>query len=245
MMSTRHPTARYPTARAAGLVGCRTCGKVSPKGTTLCPRCESPLSSRDHASVQTALAWMAAGIIAYIPANIYPMLLTATLTDAQESTIVGGAIELIRYGEIMVALIVLIASVAIPVGKFVAIGYLAYAVKRPGTLSGHRLQHLYDMVEFIGRWSMIDVFVVAILSALVQLGLVASINPGPAAVAFALSVIFTMLSARAFDSRLIWDAVNATPDGPARPAGPGTGPGTGPSAGPTTDPGPARHMKDR
>ncbi|SDX52143.1 paraquat-inducible protein A [Roseicitreum antarcticum] len=237
MSGPAHRSGTYSTARAAGLVGCRTCGKVSPRGTTLCPRCESPLKSRDHSSVQTALAWMAAGIIAYFPANIYPMLLTTTLTDAQQSTIVGGAIELIRYGEIPVALIVLIASVAIPVGKFIAIGFLAYAVKRPGTLSGHRLQHLYDMVEFIGRWSMIDVFVVAILSALVQLGLVASINPGPAAVAFALSVIFTMLSARSFDSRLIWDAVNATPDGPAPPPGHQTGP--------DIDPGTARHMKDR
>lgn len=229
----------YTTARAAGLVGCRTCGKVSPKNTPVCPRCEAPLTSRDHASVQTALAWMAAGIIAYIPANTYPMLLTATLTDAQESTIIGGAIELIRYGEIAVAMIVLIASVAIPVGKFVAIGYLAYAVKRPGTLSGHKLQHLYDVVEFIGRWSMIDVFVVAILSALVQLGLVASINPGPAAVAFALSVIFTMLSARAFDSRLIWDAVNAASDA-NQTQGFDAAPATATQAAPSA----ARHTKD-
>lgn len=199
--------APHLTARRAGLVGCRTCGKVSGRGLSHCPRCDAPLQSRDPQSIQTALAWMLAGVIAYIPANIYPMLRTSMLNESSDATIMGGVIDLIRYGHFPIAAIVFIASVAIPVGKFAVIGYLAWAVSRPGTVSGHALQRLYEFVEFIGRWSMIDVFVVAILSALVQLGLVASVNPGPAAFAFALSVVFTMLAARAFDPRLIWDAV--------------------------------------
>ena len=133
------------------------------------------------------------------------MLLTSTLTGRQESTIVGGVIELIHYGSWGVALIIFIASVVIPVGKFIAIGYLAMSVRRHSTLNGHRRHKLYEVVEFVGRWSMIDVFVVAILSSLVQLDAVATINPGPAAVSFALSVAFTMLAALSFDARTIWD----------------------------------------
>ncbi len=101
----------------------------------------------------------------------------------------------------------LVASVAIPIGKFVAIAYLALNLGDAARLKAHRRQQLYELVEFIGRWSMIDVFVVAILASLVQLDVVATVQPGPAALTFALSVIFTMLSAKSFDSRMIWDRV--------------------------------------
>jgi len=148
---------------------------------------------------------MILGVICYIPANIYPMLLTRTLFTTQESTIVGGAVEIAHHGAYGIAAIILIASVLIPVGKFIAIAYLALSLKRRVALSAHARHKLYEVVEFIGRWSMIDVFVVAILSSLVQLSAVASINPGPAAITFALSVIFTMLAALSFDPRMIWD----------------------------------------
>lgn len=174
----------------------------------MCRRCHAALSSREPNSLSRVWAWLAAGIILYIPANIYPMLLTKTLGVQEESTIVGGAIELVHYGAYFVAFIVLFASVAIPVAKFFAIGLLAWSVRRGSSrLSAHRRMQLYEVTEFIGRWSMIDVFVVAILTALVQLGFLASINPGPAAVCFALSVVFTMLSAQSFDPRLIWDSI--------------------------------------
>jgi len=149
-------------------------------------------------------------MIAYIPANIYPMLLTSTLTDRSESTIIGGVVELVEYGSYGVALIVFIASVVIPVGKFIAIGYLAISVQSGSSDRQHQKHRAYEVVEFIGRWSMIDVFVVAILSALVQLDTIATVNPGIAALSFALSVIFTMLAAQAFDSRLIWDTERKT-----------------------------------
>lgn len=144
-------------------------------------------------------------MIAYVPANIYPMLLTSTLIERSESTIIGGVFELIDYGSYGVAFIVFFASVMIPIGKFLAIAYLALSVQRKWGTNQHERHRAYEIVEFIGRWSMIDVFVVAILSALVQLDTIATINPGIAAVSFALSVIFTMLAAQAFDSRLIWD----------------------------------------
>jgi paraquat-inducible protein A len=178
---------------------------VHPLGAAYCTRCEGPLQSRDTQSLQRVWAWLIAGMIAYIPANLYPMLLTSTLVERSESTIIGGVVELVEHGSFGVALIVFVASVVIPVGKFMAIGYLAISAQRPSRSNQHERHKAYEVVEFIGRWSMIDVFVVAILSALVQLQTIATVNPGIAAVSFALSVIFTMLSAQAFDSRLIWD----------------------------------------
>ena len=201
------------TAREAGLVTCRACSRVWPGDTRTCGRCGTALVSRDPRSLQRVWAWWTAGLICYIPANLYPMLVTETLTRSSQSTIVGGAVEIAAHGDYVIALIVLLASLAIPVGKFVAIAYLCLSV------GGHRVRpmggrmKLYEVIEFIGRWSMIDVFVVAILSAAVQLSVVASIHPGPAALSFALSVIFTMLAAKSFDPRLIWDA-------PAQPRAP-------------------------
>ncbi|MFD1193127.1 paraquat-inducible protein A [Seohaeicola saemankumensis] len=206
--------AQILTARQAGLVGCHSCGRVHPMGTARCGRCGAPLHSRMPGSLQKVWAWLFAGMVVYVPANIYPMLLTTSFGRTTENTIIGGVVELMHYGSYGVALIVFVASVLIPVGKFLAIGYLALVVDPRSRLGGrlrqgqdlHRRQHLFEVVEFIGRWSMIDVFVVAILSALVQLDFAATINPGIAAVSFSLSVAFTMLAALSFDPRLIWDA---------------------------------------
>ncbi|SHI32854.1 paraquat-inducible protein A [Wenxinia saemankumensis] len=204
------------TARDAGLVACRRCTRVWPRGRERCGRCGARLVSRDPGSLSRVWAWWVAGLMAYVPANIYPMLITDTLVSRSEATIVGGAIELIQHDALGIAIIILIASVGIPIGKFVAVAYLALSVQNPARLNAHRRHHLLEVVEYIGRWSMIDVFVVAILSALVQLSVVARIDPGPAALAFALSVVFTMLAAQAFDPRLIWDRIeaDAEADGP-------------------------------
>ncbi len=193
------------TARDAGLVACTTCARVWPLEQSHCGRCGSRLVSRDTDSLQRVWAWWFAGLIMYIPANLYPMLETRTLVYRQADTIIGGVIELAKYGSWGIALVILVASVGIPVAKFVAIAFLAISVRRQSEMDPDRRQGLYEIVEYIGRWSMIDVFVVAILSSLVQLNFVVTIRPGPAALTFALSVIFTMLSAQAFDSRMIWD----------------------------------------
>lgn len=212
--STAADSAPILTARQAGLVGCHSCGRVHPMGTATCTRCGAALHSRMPHSLQKVWAWLCAGMLVYVPANIYPMLLTTSFGRTTENTIIGGVVDLVHHGSYGVALIVFVASVLIPVGKFVAIGYLALVVD-PGSRLGGRLrrrpdlhgrQRLFEVVEFIGRWSMIDVFVVAILSALVQLDFAATINPGIAAVSFSLSVAFTMLAALGFDPRLIWDA---------------------------------------
>jgi paraquat-inducible protein A len=199
------------TARRAGLIACHRCGRVHKPEAPYCTRCGGPLESREPLSLQRVWAWLIAGIVVYIPANVYPMLRTATLGQETDSTIVGGAIELFAHGSYGVAAIVFGASILIPIGKFLAIAYLAIGIRRSGVLNVHQRHRLFEIVEFIGRWSMIDVFVVAILSALVQFSSVAIINPGIAAVSFALSVAFTMLSALSLDPRLIWDADEVRP----------------------------------
>jgi len=196
----------YLTARDAGLVNCTTCGRVNPACEPACVRCCAALASRDTQSLQKVWAWWIAGIIAFVPANVYPMLKTATLGRESESTLLGGILELVHHGSIGIAFIVFFASIVIPASKFLAVAYLALSIGKSSRITAHRRHQIYEVVEFVGRWSMIDVFVVAILTALVQLGSAASIHPGIAAVSFALSVAFTMLSAQSFDARLIWDA---------------------------------------
>jgi paraquat-inducible protein A len=205
MENTRN-TQQLLTAREAGLVGCSVCGRVHPATASVCLRCGAAISSRDPYSLQKVWAWLTAGIITFIPANTYPMLVTETLGSETRSTLIGGVLELMHHGSFGIAAIVFFASIVIPGSKFIAIAYLALGIGRPQRLSTHRRHQIYELVEFVGRWSMIDVFVVAILTALVQLGSAASIHPGIAAVSFALSVVFTMLAAQSFDSRLVWDA---------------------------------------
>ncbi|MDZ4310684.1 MAG: paraquat-inducible protein A [Cypionkella sp.] len=205
MAHARGSQTRLITARAAGLIACRTCGRVHQAETELCLRCGQVLSSRDETSLQRVWAWLLAGFMAYIPANLYPMLETTTLGKTQSNTLLGGVVELVLHQSYAVAAIVFVASIVIPIGKFVAISYLAVQVQRPDRHTVHLKHRMLEVVEFIGRWSMIDVFVVALLSSLVQLGTVVSVKPGIAAISFALSVVCTMLSAMSFDSRLIWD----------------------------------------
>lgn len=194
------------TARDLGLVLCTRCSEVWANDASRCGRCGHRLVQRDTKSLQRVWAFWLLGFACYIPANLYPMLQTRTLFLTQQETIIGGAIKLIFSGNLGIAAIILFASVVIPICKFLAIAFLAISVTRPWSVSAHQRQMLHEVVEYIGRWSMIDIFVVAILSSLVQLNVLAAIYPGIASLFFALSVIFTMLSAQAFDSRMIWDA---------------------------------------
>jgi paraquat-inducible protein A len=193
------------TARAAGLIACPNCGRVHrAPAPDICARCGLALDTGPDKSLQHVWAWLIAGLVVYIPANIYPMLITNTFGRSSESTIIEGVVELLQHGSYGVALIVFVASIVIPVVKFIAIAYLALSVRRRAMLTAPARHRLYEVVEFIGRWSMIDVFVVAILAALVQLDFAATVNPGIAAISFALSVAFTMLSAQSFDPKAIW-----------------------------------------
>lgn len=204
------------SAREMGIAACTRCTRVWPAGTPVCGRCGKRIVARDTKSLQRVWALWLVGLMCYVPANLYPMLQTRTLTSVQQDTIVGGAVELMHHGAVGIAIIILVASVVIPIGKFLAIAFLAISVTRVSSVSNHQRQLLYEVVEYIGRWSMIDIFVVAIMSSLVQLNTLAAVNPGRASLFFALSVIFTMLSAQAFDSRMIWDVQTGKRGAPER-----------------------------
>lgn len=193
------------TARGEGLVGCKRCASVFALDTETCDQCGARLVSRNHQGLTLVWLWWGLGVLAYIPANIWPMLETRMLLDRSQDTILEGTIKLASHGSYGVALIIFLASVVIPMAKFIAIAFLALSVGQPDGASSKWRHRLYECVEFIGRWSMVDVFVVAILSSLVQFSFIATVKPGAAALAFALSVIFTMLAAHSFDPRLIWD----------------------------------------
>lgn len=196
------------TAAPQGLTGCPTCGlvnRLAPEGKTYCRRCDERLHARMPHSLQRTWALLAAAAVMYIPANLYPIMTTTSLGHTTPSTIIGGVVELIQMGSWPIAAVIFTASVIVPVGKLVALAWLCLVVKRSDELNAGTRTRLYRLTEFIGRWSMVDVFVVAILVALIRAGSLMSITPGPAALAFGSVVVLTMLAAMTFDPRLIWD----------------------------------------
>ena len=205
-------TGATASAARAGLLSCESCQLLSrPASTTeagFCPRCGETLEFRRRASIQTTWALVIAAAVCYIPANALPVLNTTTLGTSEGDTILGGVAFLYTSGSWPLALIVLIASVMIPLGKLVALVYLLITVQRGSVTSGHERTRLYRMVEFIGRWSMLDVFVDAFVVALVQLQPLMSVEPGLGVVFFMVVVVLTMLAAQSFDPRLIWDAAS-------------------------------------
>ena len=196
-----------PGAVGSRLIGCDTCGQVS-RGQAghACPRCDTPLRDRKPQMVARTWALLLTAAILYIPANIYPVMTVVRLGQGAPSTILGGVQELIEYRMWPLALLVLFASILVPMFKLVGLGTLLILTQMG---SGRRLvdrTRLYRIIDFIGRWSMIDVFMLSILTALVRMGVIASVTPGWGAVAFASVVILTMLAALSFDPRLMWDA---------------------------------------
>ncbi len=205
-------TTPIATARNAGLVSCEVCGLVSRAASGpeagFCPRCGEKLEVRRVGSIQTTWALLLAAAVCYIPANLLPVLDTITPTGSDSDTIIGGVVFLYTSGSWPLALVVLIASVMIPLGKLISLAYLLISVKR-GSVKGNRERtRLYRTVVFIGRWSMLDVFVDTFTVALVQLSPLMSVDPGPGVLFFAAVVVLTMLAAESFDPRLIWDGAD-------------------------------------
>jgi paraquat-inducible protein A len=191
-----------------GLTGCPTCGlinRLSSRGRGHCIRCHEKLHQRLPHSLQRTWALLGASAIMYVPANLYPIMTTTSLGNSSPSTIIGGVVQLIQMGSWPIAAVIFIASVIVPVGKLLALTWLCLVVRRSSVLNAQSRTRLYRLTEFIGRWSMVDVFVVAILVALIRAGSLMSIAPGPAALAFGSVVVLTMLAAMTFDPRLIWD----------------------------------------
>jgi paraquat-inducible protein A len=203
-------TAGVLTAAQAGLVSCETCHLLSrpaaPSEPGYCPRCGAELTSRRHHSQQYTWALVVAAAICYVPANVLPVLSTTALGSTESDTIMGGVVLLYTTGSWPLALIVLVASVMVPLGKLVALSYLLIVAQRGWLGSNRERTRLYRLVQFIGRWSMLDVFVDTFTVALVQLQPLMSVEPGPGVLFFAAVVVLTMMAAESFDPRLVWDA---------------------------------------
>jgi paraquat-inducible protein A len=200
---------RAMSAASYGLMGCHTCGLVSapPPHThrAWCPRCSEPLHFRKPNSISRTWAYLIAAVVLYVPANVLPVMQTSSLFGAQNDTILSGVVYLWISGSWPLAVIVFTASILVPLAKIIAIAFLNFSVQRRWRWQPEQRARLYRVVELVGRWSMLDIYVRAILVALVQLKAIATIQAGPAAIAFAAVVVLTMLAAMSFEPRLIWD----------------------------------------
>jgi len=195
------------TAAALGVTACHACALLSRAGPhgARCPRCGAPLHARKPDSISRSWAFLLASVVLYIPANVLPIMETSSLFGAQRDTILSGVLFLWKSGSWSLALVVFVASVLVPLLKMLAIGLLLVSVQQRWTWQPESRVRLYRIVEAIGRWSILDIYVVALLATLVQLRGLAAIAAGPGAIAFGTVVVLTMLAALAFDPRLIWD----------------------------------------
>ena len=198
------PEASNASARAQGLQGCPVCTGVVPLDWKECKGCGARLHGDFRRSIQETWAWLITSVVLYIPANYLPIMHTTFLGRTTENTIFGGVVTLWQHGSYPIAMVIFVASVFVPIGKILILGWLCISVQQRSTLVLPQKTRLYRITEFVGRWSMVDVFVVGILVALIQLGAIMTILPGAAALAFAAMVATTMLAAIAFDPRLIW-----------------------------------------
>ncbi len=194
------------TARSAQLVTCLACHALVPRGTRWrCPRCNATLRTRKPESRQRTWALLATACVLYVPANLLPVMKVVSLGKTQADTIMGGVIHFARTGEWHLAIIIFLASVLVPVLKISILATLLVAEHRGSAWNPVQRARLYRLTELVGRWSMVDIFAVSLMVAMVSLGNVATIEPAPGSVAFALLVVVTMLAALTFDPRLVWD----------------------------------------
>jgi paraquat-inducible protein A len=207
------PTAAV-TALRHDLQRCEVCGLLSHppmnEDEGRCPRCGEELAFRKRASFERTWAYLIAAAICYVPANVLPVLTTTTAAGAESDTILQGVVLLWSPTGWPLSLIVLVASIMIPSAKILALAYLLITAQQGSVANNEQRIRLYRMVEFIGRWSMVDVFVDTFTAALIQLQPLMSVEPGPGLLFFAAVVVLTMLAVESFDPRLIWDSTSLT-----------------------------------
>lgn len=192
-----------------GVIGCEVCALVlraphGGRGPWRCPRCGHTLHRRKPESVQRTLAWVATAVLLYLPANLLPVMTTASVLGRDSHTIVGGILELWHTGSRELAIIVFIASIAVPLLKIAALTLLGFSAQRRSRWRQRERAALYRLVETVGHWSMLDVFVVVLLVGMVHFGVIASVQPEAGLLAFGAVVVATMLASASFDPRLIW-----------------------------------------
>ena len=203
-LAPEHMSARRPDARRMGCPVCRFVTRTVPG--MRCPRCGFPLHARRPNAIVRTWAFGIAALILYVPANTYPVLTLTTLGASTPSTIIGGVRELLDAGMWPLAALVFFASIVVPVIKVVGLAFLLISTQTGSRRWLRDRTRLYRVIDGIGRWSMIDIFVGSLLVAVLQFGELASVLPGPGAIAFASVVVLTMLAAQSFDPRLMWDA---------------------------------------
>jgi paraquat-inducible protein A len=199
------------TAAEAGFLACHACGLVHRPAAEAhdlaCARCGAGLHFRAPNSIARSWALLIAAYVLIVPANLLPVMETGSLFGSETDTIMSGVIYLWTSGSWPLALIVFFASIAVPFSKLAALTYLLVSVQRRSAWAPRERTRLYRVLEAVGRWSMIDIFVAALLTALVQFGGLMTIRAGPGAIAFGAVVVLTMFAAESFDPRLIWDPV--------------------------------------
>lgn len=201
------------TMSSRGLLQCPVCQlvmrRLDARAEHRCPRCGSPVPERATGGLATPTALLVAAAVLYIPSNTLPIMATRSAGFGERNdTILSGIVELAHTGEWVLAAIVFVASVLIPLAKLLVLGYLVLSVKLRWRHAPRLRTTLYRVMELVGRWSMLDVFVVGLLAALVQLGPAAEVQAGPGVVAFGGVVWLTLWATRSFDPRRIWDAAD-------------------------------------
>lgn len=201
-------TTAVPTLRSRGLLQCPACQLVmrdSGAAESRCARCATPVAPREPGRLGTTTALLVAALALYVPSNTLPIMATRSGFESREDTILSGVLELVTSGSPGLAAIVFVASVMIPLLKLAVLSYLVLSVRFRWRHDPRRRTRLYRFIEAVGRWSMLDVFVVGLLAALVQLGPAAQVNAGPGVIAFGAVVWLTLWATRSFDPRWIWD----------------------------------------
>lgn len=199
------------TAAQRGYARCTTCEFISRMNSEVesyCPRCGSTLRLRKTASISRTWAFLIAACILYLPANLLPVMETTYLGTTEYSTIMGGVVYMWTSGSWDLAILIFVASFVIPLSKLIALAFLLLSIQMRSTARPLQRTKLYRVVETIGKWSMLDVYVVALMTALITFGSMMSIHIGLGAIAFGSVVILTMFAADAFDPRLIWDVIS-------------------------------------
>lgn len=196
----------------AGIVVCVECHKLNALQSAHCARCRAVLHPRRPDSLRRTWALLFTAAILYIPANLLPIMTVNSMGQGSPDTIMSGVIALVKNGMWPIGAVVFIASILVPTFKLIGLALLLFSVQRHVPMSATQRIYMYRFIEWIGRWSMLDIFVIAILVAVVRFDSLASIEANAGAMAFASVVILTMLAAITFDPRLIWD--NTDPDQP-------------------------------
>jgi len=171
-----------------------------------CPRCGAAVHQREPNSLSRTWALVIAAFIFLIPANLFPIMTFTIKGSGEPSTIIDGVLMMVHHGMIPIALIVFIASICVPFLKLAGLSVLLLSVQFKWKTSPRQRTTMYTLIETIGRWSMLDVFSIAVLGALVELGMLANVKAGPAGTFFCAAVVITIFAAESFDTRLIWDA---------------------------------------